>query len=46
MMVPIVERAAAPKRQQPVGKQRAKKQGQKQPPKPADPAAGTADAAS
>ena len=25
-------RAAAPKRQQPVGKQRAKKQGQKQPP--------------
>lgn len=46
-------KAAAPKRQQPVGKQRAKKQAQKQPgdggPKPggkADPAAGTAGAAS
>lgn len=46
-------KAAAPKRQQPVGKQRAKKQAQKQPgdggPKPGgstDPAAGTAGAAS
>ena len=46
-------RASAPKRQQPVGKQRAKKQAQKQPgdggSKPggsADPAAGTAGAAS
>jgi YidC/Oxa1 family membrane protein insertase len=46
-------KAVAPKRQQPVGKQRAKKQGQKRPgdggPKPggsADPAAGTAGAAS
>jgi YidC/Oxa1 family membrane protein insertase len=46
-------RAVAPKRQQPVGKQRAKKQGQKRPgdggPKPgntADPAAGSAGAAS
>ncbi len=46
-------RAAAPKRQQPIGKQRAKKQAQKQPgdggPKPGgstDPAAGAAGAAS
>ncbi|GAA1977208.1 membrane protein insertase YidC [Microbacterium pumilum] len=42
-------RAAAPKRQQPVGKQRAKKQtqqGQKQPPKPADSAGGAAGATS
>jgi YidC/Oxa1 family membrane protein insertase len=46
-------KAVAPKRQQPVGKQRAKKQAQKRPgdgdPKPggtADPAAGTAGAAS
>ncbi len=40
-------KAAAPKRQQPVGKQRAKKQqGQKQPSKPADSAGGAAGATS
>jgi YidC/Oxa1 family membrane protein insertase len=40
-------KAVAPKRQQPVSKQRAKKQGQKPPAsKPADPAGGTAGAAS
>jgi len=39
-------RAVAPKRQQPVGKQRAKKQGQKQPPKAADTADGAAGATS
>ena len=39
-------KAAAPKRQQPVGKQRAKKQAPKQPPKPADTTGGAAGAAS
>jgi YidC/Oxa1 family membrane protein insertase len=39
-------KAAAPKRQQPVGKQRAKKQAQKPQVKPGDPAPGAADAAS